>query len=213
MILPLLSVAYAGTVLYQLLVVNQLKLATDINSKDLYAWHPVLSNAFLVFAALGMNSAQSIRGSVAASRAAKEGYVNAHALLNWLALFSLAGSGAAIFLNKERNARPHLTSYHSMTGAATSIAFLLNVFGGVAMRTVPGMYKYIKFHRLNGYLLFLALLGAHGTAVWRGYAGFQPSEPGRLVLVGLLGAMGLATLARVKTSLLPGGAKDAAKSN
>ena len=46
----------------------------------------------------GMGSAQSIRGTVALSRSAKEPYVNRHALLNWLALFSLVGAAATIYL-------------------------------------------------------------------------------------------------------------------
>ena len=38
--------------------------------------------------------------------------------------------------------------------------------------------------QLNGYILFLALLGAHGTAVWRGYAGFKTEPTGRCVFGG-----------------------------
>ncbi|KXZ45658.1 hypothetical protein GPECTOR_52g57 [Gonium pectorale] len=73
------------------------------------------------------------------------------------------------------------------------------------MNTVPSLYKYIKFHRLNGYILFCAVLATHATAVWRGYAGFKTNEYGKYGLVGLLGLMLLTTLSGVKLSLLPGG--------
>ncbi len=41
---------------------------------------------------------------------------------------------------------------------------------------MPSLYKYIKFHRLNGYVIFAAVLAVHGTAVWRGYAGFKAED-------------------------------------
>ncbi|KAG2423134.1 hypothetical protein HXX76_015519 [Chlamydomonas incerta] len=202
-LVPLLSLIYAGTVLYQVLVVSKLPL------DGLYTWHPICSNLFIVFASLGMWSAQSIRGKAALSRSAKEPYVTRHAIFNWLALFSLVGAGATIYLNKERAGRPHLATYHGVTGACVAGFFVMNVLGGGAMNTVPSLYKYIKFHRLSGYVLFLALLGAHGTAVWRGYAGFKAEPNGRYALVGLLGGIALATLSGVKLSLLPGAAAKA----
>ncbi len=92
MLIPLLGLAYAGTVLYQVFVVQGVSLDT------LYAYHPMCASLFIVFATLGMGAAQSIRGSIAQSRASKEPYVTRHALLNWLALFSLLGAGATIYL-------------------------------------------------------------------------------------------------------------------
>ena len=47
MLLPLLSVAYAGMVLYNVLVVD----ALPVNI--LYTWHPICANLFIVFATLG----------------------------------------------------------------------------------------------------------------------------------------------------------------
>lgn len=46
----------------------------------------------------GIWSAQSIRGKAALSRSAKEPYVTRHGIFNWLALFSLVGAGATIYL-------------------------------------------------------------------------------------------------------------------
>ncbi|GIL68052.1 hypothetical protein Vafri_21357, partial [Volvox africanus] len=199
MLLPLLGLAYAGVVLYNILVVSKLPLNL------LYTWHPICANLFIVFATLGMAAAQGIRGKVALSRATKEPYVTRHAIFNWLALFFLAGAAITIYLNKERNNRPHFTTYHGISGGLTGAFFVANVLGGGAMNTVPSLYKYIKFHRLNGYLIFAAVLAAHGTAVWRGYAGFKTDEYGKYALVGLLGLMLFVTLSSIKRSLLPGG--------
>ncbi|GLC56212.1 hypothetical protein PLESTB_001080300 [Pleodorina starrii] len=160
-----------------------------------------------------MASAQGIRGKIAASRTTKEPYVTRHAIFNWLALFSLVGAAATIYLNKERHSRPHFTTYHGITGGLTGAFFVANVFGGGAMNTVPSLYKYIKFHRLNGYLIFAAVLAAHGTAVWRGYAGFKTDVYGKYGLVGLLGLMLLLTLSRAKLSLLPGGVTSKVKAS
>ncbi|PNH08992.1 hypothetical protein TSOC_004401 [Tetrabaena socialis] len=168
MLLSLLSIAYAGIVIYNVLSTSPIAV--------LYTWHPICSNLFIVFASLGTASAQAIRGTIAQSRTAKEPYVNRHGLFNWLALFSLIGAAATIYLNKERNNRPHLTTYHGVSGGATGVIFMANVFGGGAINTVPGLYKYIRFHRLGGYLIYTAVLATHATAVWRGYAGFRAPE-------------------------------------
>lgn len=95
MLVPALALAYAGTVLYQVFVVQGVSLDT------LYAYHPICASLFIVFATLGMGAAQSIRGSISQSRASKEPYVTRHALLNWLALFSLIGAGATIYLVRQ----------------------------------------------------------------------------------------------------------------
>lgn len=47
MLLPVLAVAYAGAILYNILIVDAMSL------KILYTWHPICANMFVVFAALG----------------------------------------------------------------------------------------------------------------------------------------------------------------
>ncbi|GFR46551.1 hypothetical protein Agub_g8145 [Astrephomene gubernaculifera] len=215
MLIPLLSLAYAGVVLYNVFVVN----GTPYNT--LYALHPICACLFIVFATLGMSAAQGIRGKVAQSMHTKEPYITRHAIYNWLALFSLAGASATIYLNKERNSRPHFATYHGITGGLSGAFFVGNVLGGASMNALPSLSKYLRFHRLNGYLIYSALLAAHGTAVWRGYAGFAVKTAadsgssgriqdlvalyGRHALVALLGLIWLSTTARMKLSLLPGG--------
>ena len=157
-----LALAYGGAVLYNVLVVSKSPLNIP------YTWHPIGVAAFIVFATIGLAHAQRIRGKLAGSRKTREPYVQLHGLFNWLALFSLAGAQAAIYISKERQNRPHLSTYHGVTGAATAGLFIMNVFGGGAMNTIPSLYKYIKYHRINGIIIYALVLGAQGTAIWRG---------------------------------------------
>lgn len=158
-----LALAYGGAVLYNVLAVSKSPLNIP------YTWHPIGVSGFIVFATIGIAQAQRIRGKLAGSRKTREPYVQLHGLFNWLALFSLIGAQAAIYISKERQNRPHLSTYHGVTGAATAGLFIMNVFGGGAMNTVPSLYKYIKYHRINGILVYALVLGAQGTAIWRGY--------------------------------------------
>lgn len=70
------AAAYAGVVLYHVLVVAKSPL------NILYTWHPVGVSLFIFFATASLGRAQSIRGKVAASRQAKEPFVQVCA---WLA--------------------------------------------------------------------------------------------------------------------------------
>lgn len=59
-----------------------------------YSLHPIGTTLFIVLTTLGVSTSQTIRGKVAASKAAREAATLKHALLNWLAFFSLAGAQA-----------------------------------------------------------------------------------------------------------------------
>ena len=59
-----------------------------------YSLHPIGTTLFIVLTTLGVSTSQTIRGKVAASKSSRYSATLKHAVLNWLAFFSLAGAQA-----------------------------------------------------------------------------------------------------------------------
>lgn len=124
----------------------------------------------------------------------------AHAALN-LTSFLLFTSGVTIIeVNKFRGHGPHFHSVHGTLGILTSIAILLQYFAGFTIWAVPSLYGGVdnakalyKYHRVSGYIIYLALLATVLSAVWTdfnvnvlGIAWWQLVVPIALVLPLLL---------------------------
>lgn len=108
-----------------------------------YAWHPLGITAFIAFTTAGVATTQTLRGAVPGAK--REATVSRHALLSWLAFFSLVAAQLAIYKSKESQAKPHLTSTHGQLGALTGVFFVQTLLAGAAMVAVPSLYaKFVK---------------------------------------------------------------------
>ena len=157
--------------------------------------------AFYLFSNLSLHYAQSIRGKL--PKIERERLTQKHALFNWLAVISALVGAVVIFVNKENSKKKHWQTIHSYFGTATITLYLFQSFGGVVLYQTPKLFKYIKFHRLNGYAVYLAMTATHGSAVIFGYAGFKDYEFARYFMLALLAVTGILAMRPIERRMLP----------
>eukprot|EP00873_Tetraselmis_striata_P023085 jgi/Tetstr1/443349/TSEL_031364.t1 len=127
----------------------------------LFAWHPLcMSLAFLALMTEGLLRAVDFRPLEKSARVAA---IQRHGLVQGAALVLLAAGYYAIYLNKERLGKPHLTSYHSKFGLATALLTVGSALGGVLSFRKLGLIEYVPEH------LHATIKGAHrkaGAMTW-----------------------------------------------
>ncbi|CAJ2511494.1 Uu.00g071190.m01.CDS01 [Anthostomella pinea] len=95
-----------------------------------------------------------------------------HAGLNLLALASFIVGVVVIEVNKFKSNGPHFHSVHGYLGVITSIWIIVQYGVGFTMWATPKLYgseenakKIWKYHRMNGYVLFLLMMATITSAV------------------------------------------------
>lgn len=204
MLAHVLCVGFAGFVAYTA--------RPGAPDSTLFSWHPTLMTAafmFLAAEAVMMLSQQSLLGS-SAQKSAK---VTGHWLLMLLTAASAVLGFVAIYLTKEQYGKPHLSTPHSMVGAATLCYLLMQLCAGLNLLFPQLISKFIdvrqmgRMHGLSGAMLLLlatlTLLGGVMTD-W-----FQERVPGPawhmciacpLIIYGLIATQVLAAKKEKKQS-------------
>mmetsp|Transcript_139 Transcript_139/g.303 ORF Transcript_139/g.303 Transcript_139/m.303 type:complete len:216 (-) Transcript_139:357-1004(-) len=167
-LLPLVAVlsslAYAG-------IVGQ-AVVTKYGTKILYVYHPLGGLAFLVFATLGVFTAQRPRSERGPGK--HKALIDQHALYQIAATLCALATFGTIYVNKERNGYMHLKSNHGMAGAAVVAAWLCTQMSGSLCWYFPkllgaSLRRVYALHGLFGYAVVLGVVGVHALAVQSGY--------------------------------------------
>ena len=100
----------------------------------------------------------------------------AHALLNLLSFLLFTAGVAVIETNKERSHNAHFHSVHGCLGVATAVVLLVQYLFGFLIYGVPAVLGGLdraralwKYHRYNGYVLFVLVLATVVSAVYTDY--------------------------------------------
>lgn len=166
MLAHLLCVGFAGFVAYTA--------RPGAHDSTLFSWHPTLMTAaftLLAAEAVMMFSHRSLLGS----SAHKSTRVTGHWMLMLLTAVSAVLGFVAVYFTKEQHGRAHLSTPHSMVGAATLCYLLIQLCAGVNLLFPQFISKFVdvrqlgRMHGLSGAtLLLLATLTLLGgiTSDW-----------------------------------------------
>lgn len=121
-------VAHFATVLF-----TGFMIYSAVPGSSLFSWHPTLMSIammFLMFEAILLFNQQSsfflswdrvIRGTI-------------HGYVMFTGVVCAVGGFLAVYINKNRNDKPHFQTWHSWFGAATLAYISLQVIGGISLK-------------------------------------------------------------------------------
>lgn len=153
MLVHLLCVGFAGFVAY-----TARPVARD---STLFSWHPTLMSAAFTLLAAEAVMMMSHRWSLLGTSAHKSTRVTGHWLLMLLTAITAALGFTAVYVTKQQNGKPHLSTPHSMAGAATLCYLSVQLCAGVNLLFPQLIGKFVdvrqlgRMHGLSGAVLLL----------------------------------------------------------
>ncbi|KAF0699981.1 Aste57867_9460 [Aphanomyces stellatus] len=132
----------------------------------LFSWHPItLALAYLLATPSALIAMSDRRGET--NHGKRIALVQWHVLMQILTVILMTIGFGAIYVNKEKNNRPHFTSIHSWIGCTALGFYYMNFFFGM-FKTYGGKVNWQwkdTAHRYSGTLAFLT----SGVAVAYGF--------------------------------------------
>ncbi|XP_063400033.1 transmembrane reductase CYB561D2-like [Mytilus trossulus] len=196
-------VAHFATILF-----TGFMIYSAVPGSSLFSWHPTLMTIammFLMFEAIMLFNQQSslflswsrlIRGTI-------------HGVMMFFGVVCAAGGFTAIYLNKDRNNKPHFQTWHSWFGVGTLCYLILQTIGGIGLKyynifRLPAKLVDMKlYHATSGLLAFTGISITVYLALFSDWFSSVADGTTWFACVACLSCMSLTVMMQVTSNYMP----------